>query len=139
MRVAILTVGVILGWLGLGPSRAAEGFRPRLNAVRLSSERVRQGDTISASYEFASLGSAPADEELTVFVHVRPAAPGDPDAKPAAGADFLPLTPTFAWRPGAVVEERDHLLRIPRDFPPGEYRVFIGLYDPQREARQVIE
>lgn len=109
---------------------AAEGFLPRLNAVKLSAVQVRPGDTIHAAYEFVNLGTAPAAEELTVFVHVRPAAPGDPDVKPATGADFRPDWPTFAWEPGTVVEERDQPIRIPKDFPPGPYRVFIGLYHP---------
>ena len=122
-----------LALLLLAPSatlHAADGFLPRLNAVKLSAVQVRPGDTIHAAYEFVNLGTAPAAEELTVFVHVRPAAPGDPDVKPATGADFRPALPTFAWEPGTVVEERDRPIRIPKDFPPGSYRVFIGLYHP---------
>lgn len=111
--------------------RAAEGFRPRLNAVKLSALQVRPGDTINATYEFVNLGTAPAEEDLTVFVHVRPAAPGDPDVKPATGADFRPTIPTFAWQPGTAVEERDRPIHIPQDFPPGRYRLFIGLYNPE--------
>jgi hypothetical protein len=122
---------ILILWLALVVAlHAAEDFLPRLNAVKFSSLQVRQGDTINVAYEFVNLGTSPAEEELTVFVHVRPAAPGDPDVKPAAGADFRPANPTFAWQPRAVAEERDHPIRIPKDFPPGQYRVFIGLYNP---------
>lgn len=126
----LLLPGTLCVLAALSTLHAAELFQPRLNAVKLSALQVRQGDTINAAYEFVNLGTAPAAEELTVFVHVRPAAPGDPDVKPATGADFRPTIPTFAWQPRMDIEERDQLIRIPKDFPPGSYRVFIGLYNP---------
>jgi hypothetical protein len=113
----------------------AENFLPQLTAFELASDQVHPGDVLASSYEFVNTGTTPASGDDVVFVHVRPAAPGDPDAKPATGADFHPVTPTFAWLPGAVVHERNQQIKIPLDFPPGRYRILIGLYDPARGVR----
>ena len=73
------------------------GLCPQITAIGLASNQVHPGEAVMASYEFVNVGTAPAGGECTVFVHVRPALPGDPDVKPAAGDDFHPLTPTFLW------------------------------------------
>ncbi len=114
---------------------AAEQFLPQLTAFELSSDQVHPGEVLNARYEFVNLGTVPADSEEIVFVHVRPALPGDPDVGPATGADFRPLTPTFAWLPRTVVCEDDHPITIPKDFPPGRYNVLIGLFEPQTGQR----
>jgi len=124
---------VVAAWalVAATSSRAvAEDFRPQLTAFGLSSDQVHPGDTLLSSYEFVNRGTTPCDGDATVFVHVRSAAPGDPDIKPATGADFHPTTPAFAWLPGAVVHERNHPIRIPADFPPGHYRILIGVCVP---------
>ena len=112
-----------------------EEFLPQLAAVRLSADQVHPGDTLISSYEWVNVGKAPAEEEYTVLIHVRPAKPGDPDISPATGGDFRPSTPTFAWLPHILVQERDHPVRIPEDFPPGKYRLLIGLYSQETGQR----
>ena len=112
-----------------GQSSAAEGFLPQLAAFDLPSDQVCPGDVLNARYEFVNLGTAPADGEYMVFVHIRPALAGDPDVGPATGADFRPLTPAFAWLPQTVVREEGHPISIPKDFPVGRYHVLIGLYE----------
>jgi hypothetical protein len=49
--MAPLTLAILL-LAPLATLHTAEGFLPRLNAVKLSSLHVRQGDAISAAYEF---------------------------------------------------------------------------------------
>jgi len=124
--IALMTAGYAV---------AAENFVPQLTAFELSSDQVHPGEVLMASYEFVNTGTAPASGECHVFVHVRPAAPGDPDVPPAAGDDFLPVTPTFVWRPGSVVRQRDQQVKIPKDFPPGRYRLLIGIFDPNSGQR----
>jgi hypothetical protein len=121
-----------------GRSSAAEEFLPQLTAFDLPSDQVHPGDALNARYEFVNLGTAPADGEYTVFVHIRPALVGDPDVGPATGADFQPLTPAFAWLPQTVVREEGHPLSIPKDFPVGRYNVLIGLYEPGTGQRHKL-
>jgi hypothetical protein len=135
LRARGLWLAVIALTLAAGQFAQAEDFRPLLAAFELSSDQVRPGGTLDASYEFVNTGTTPASGEHVLFVHIRPAAPGDPDIKPATGADFHPLTPTFAWLPGTVVRERKQQIKIPPDFPPGRYRIFVGLYDAARGGR----
>jgi hypothetical protein len=118
-----------------GHVMAAEQFVPQLTAFALSCNQVHPGEVLSASYEFVNIGTTPARGECTVFVHIRPAAPGDPDVPPAAGGDFRPVTPTFIWLPGSVVHLDGQPIKIPKDFPPGRYRVLIGLCDPNNGQR----
>ncbi len=113
-RRLILWFVVVTPIIGYGRSGAAEDFLPQLTALNLPSDQVHPGDVVNARYEFVNLGTAPADGEYMVFVHVRPAITGDPDVGPAAGADFRPLTPTFAWLPQTVVREDGHPASIPK-------------------------
>jgi hypothetical protein len=113
----------------------AEEFVPQLTAFELAADQVHPGDAIVASFEFVNTGTAPASGEATVFAHVRRAAPGEPDVPPSTGGDFQPITPTFVWLPQTVVRHREQRIRIPNDFPPGQYRLLIGLFDPSTGQR----
>jgi hypothetical protein len=134
-RKLVISLGTVLALIRGGQGAETRGFSPRLAAVRLSADSVHPGGTLRASYEWVNLGTAPAEEEYTVLVHVRPAVPGDPDISPATGGDFRPSTPTFAWLPRVLVQEPEHGLKIPDDFPPGRYRVLIGLYSQETGQR----
>jgi hypothetical protein len=77
-----------------------------------------------------ALASTP--NSYTVFVHVVDAqgniiAQGD--AIPGAGA-----LPTTSWVTDEYLADL-HEFSIPRDATPGEYRVWIGMYDPKSNAR----
>jgi hypothetical protein len=132
---SLLTMIAVTAMLTTGGVAAGEDFRPQLTAFELASDQVHPGETLVGSYEFVNVGTAPASGEYAMFVHVRPAAPGDPDGKPAVGQDLSPATPTFAWLPNTVVRQKAQTLKIPADFPPGRYRLLIGVFDPQTGHR----
>ena len=44
------------------------------------------------------------------------------------------LRPTSGWRPGEVVSDPVQL-SLPLDLPPGEYRINVGVYDPDSGER----
>ncbi|MDX1686390.1 MAG: glycosyltransferase family 39 protein [Candidatus Promineifilaceae bacterium] len=71
-----------------------------------------------------------------VFVHLLDTA-GEQivvaDGPPVAG-----YFPTAFWRAGDVVED-EHTLAIPADLAPGDYRIAVGLYDPDSGARLTRE
>ena len=58
---------------------------------------------------------------------------GQRDAEPAGGAYLTNL-----WQPGEVVAD-NHGLPIHPATPPGEYRVEVGMYDPETGRRLVTE
>jgi hypothetical protein len=75
---------------------------------------------------------APLDRAYKVFVHLR----GAGDAV-IAQADQLPCDFSLNeadWRPGDVVLE-EYALPIPYETEPGTYRVILGLYQPDINAR----
>ena len=117
----------------------AQGFLPQLVSFELSSDQVTPGSALSASFEFANRGDAPAATEYTVFVHIRNAAGPGLDAAPAAGADFWPATPTFVWMPGGLVAETERPIRLPDDFAPGQYNLLLGLYEPGTGRRIALD
>ncbi len=52
-------------------------------------------------------------------------------------ADDLPACgsrPTQRWRVGEIVADR-HLLKLPANLPPGDYRIQVGLYEPETGLR----
>ena len=51
------------------------------------------------------------------------------DGVPANG-----IYPTWAWMPSEIVED-EHLIPLDSDVPPGEYRLAIGLYEPDTLRR----
>jgi hypothetical protein len=71
-------------------------------------------------------------EEYVVFVHLV-----DDRGEMWAQGDGIPgngINPTWAWVVGEVVED-EHLIPLNSDVPPGEYRLAIGLYEPDTLRR----
>ena len=78
--------------------------------------------------------SSTPSQDYTVFVHLI-----DSAQQQQAGADSPPVAnyyPTSLWRAGDWVDDV-HVLSIPPDLAPGEYRIKVGLYDPQSGQRLI--
>lgn len=120
---------VALCLLAGGNPIMADEFRPELCAFELASDQLVAGESLPATYDFVNTGGACASEQ-TVFVHIRPAAMRPADVPPAAGGDFKPALPSYAWPTGAVVRETGRPLGVPADFPPGRYDIYVGMWDP---------
>ena len=77
-------------------------------------------------------GEAPMAADYTVFVHLLDAAGNvlaQGNAPPRAGRYS-----THWWDPGEVVADR-HVIPLPADLPPGDFRARIGLYNPNTGER----
>jgi len=75
---------------------------------------------------------APMGADYTVFVHLLDAAGNvvaQGDSPPRGGR-----YPTHWWEPGEVIAD-EHVIPLPADLPPGEYRVRAGLYRPDTGER----
>ncbi len=127
---------LLSGWFTASTVCGAEDFLPELTAFKVSSAQVRPGESLSINYEFCNAGKAAAAVEYGIFVHVRPAAPGDPDVMPGCSGDFFPLVPTFAWLPNTKIQEDNHPVLIPKELPPGRYSIFIGFFDSESGERR---
>jgi 4-amino-4-deoxy-L-arabinose transferase-like glycosyltransferase len=69
--------------------------------------------------------AAPLAKDYTVFVHLRDATGAtvaQQDAQPLGG-DY----PTSRWRVDEIVID-PHPITLPRNLPPGEYQVWVGMY-----------
>ena len=107
-------------------ARAANyGFGPviRLAGYDLSRDLLVAGDALRLVLYWQALEEL--DRDYTVFVHVL-----DRSGRTVAQRDSMPRDnslPTTLWHPGDVVEDT-HLIPLPRDLPPGEYKLALGIY-----------
>ncbi|MFZ1755207.1 MAG: hypothetical protein WAU10_15760 [Caldilineaceae bacterium] len=102
----------------------------RLNGYGLP-RLVQPGGSLLVALEWESLTSVKQD--YRVFVHLL-----DSNGTKLAQRDGQPvlwLRPTSGWQPGERIVDRYGLL-LPDDLPAGEYRVAVGLYDPETGERQ---
>ena len=100
--------------------------------MHTSAVEVSAGDTLTVTLRYDVL--APADADLTRFVHLY-----DPAQGMAAQADGIPqqgLNPTWAWLPGEQVGDQV-VLTVASDAPPGRYRLVTGFYDAMRGGERV--
>ncbi len=102
----------------------------QLVGYRLANDSVRPGNY------FRLLLYWKAGTDLTgdynVFVHLL-----DEQGRVLAQRDGVPangIYPTWAWMPSEIVED-EHLIPLDSDVPPGEYRLAIGLYEPDTLRR----
>ena len=105
---------------------AVIGEQVALKAVTLSETAVSPGDTVTILITWEVL--AAPNRDLTTLVHL-----AESDQPPLATGDSPPLNgryPTHVWAPGEVIEDR-YTLTIPADLPPGNYPLWIGLYDSE--------
>lgn len=96
----------------------------------------QEGSNLSVILYWQALAAMSTD--YTVFVHLL-----GPDGQTVAQHDGQPSwevpLPTTTWQPGEMLQDR-HLLSLPPNHSPGEYRLEIGVYYWQTLARlPVIE
>jgi hypothetical protein len=102
-----------------------------LHGYDLSAQEAASGDTLTLTLFWRALtNEIPAN--YTVFIHLV-----GPDEQIAAQGDGPPVygfRPTTGWRAEEVLVD-EHLIPIPAVTPPGTYRLWIGLYDPDSSFR----
>jgi len=94
-----------------------------LTGYRVLNPQLRAGEAIHLTLYWTARGKVA--ESYTVFVHVLAA-----DGYNVAGADSPPRNsayPTDQWQAGEDVID-PHLVPLPADMPPGDYRLDVGLY-----------
>ncbi len=108
------------GEIALVPSDQSFGESIRLAAAGF--QAAPGGVLVHLRWEAA----APIDFDYSIFVHLfdaNGALIAQQDGQPRAG--YAPMT---TWQPGVPVDDR-RLIILPENLPPGEYRLFVGLYN----------
>jgi hypothetical protein len=86
-------------------------------------DAIKAGAAVEVDLQWRALANI--TDDLTVFIHVV-----DSEGKLVAQSDGQPQNgayPTSIWDKGEIVQDR-HILALPPDLAPGDYRVKIGLY-----------
>jgi len=103
----------------------------------LSTSRVRPGQSVRLSLYWRA--EAKLERSLTVFTHLLTA-----DDRIVAQHDGLPVNdtrPTTTWLTSEIIRDT-HEWNIPRNTPPGTYRIQVGLYDhsqPEMPRLRVLD
>ncbi|MBX3001613.1 MAG: hypothetical protein KF893_24030 [Caldilineaceae bacterium] len=104
----------------------------RLNSYGYTQSRA-PGEELLIALEWESL--QPVDKNYQVFVHLLDE--GGQRLAQRDGQPVLWLRPTSTWQSGERILDRYGLL-LPLDFPVGDYRLSVGLYDPATGERQPV-
>jgi hypothetical protein len=110
------------------PVRLADGIT--FLGYDLERPSYQHGQPIGLTLYWRADGEA--RRAYTVFTHILRA-----DGVQMAGWDNPPCRttcPTDTWRPGEIIRD-EYAVPTARDWPPGEYTVEIGLYDPETGER----
>ena len=129
-----------LGAIKIAPAAPVVLQPPRTNDATFDDRfRLLGHDTPAAAQPGQTLplmlawqAVAPDGRDYTVFVHLLNGAGelvAQSDGPPQGGA-----YPTSIWAAGEQVADA-RALALPEDLPPGEYTLFVGLYDPASGAR----
>ena len=106
-----------------------------LTGFSLDEEALLSGQPAQLTLFWKALQPLP---DYKVFVHLR-----DPNNQPVAQADHIPsetlvAMPTSIWRVGEVVPDVTYLT-VPLNVPSGDYRLLVGMYDPETSERLPVE
>ncbi len=105
------------------------------NGIALQEANARQAEVPLGQIlrlDLSWQATEPVSEAYKVFVHLVA-----PDGSLAAQRDAEPVDgtrPTTSWRPGEPVVDHAGLL-LPAELPPGDYDLFLGLYDAATGGR----
>lgn len=97
---------------------------------RRSGARIAAGQILSVTLYFQRIG--PIDRAYTVFAHLLA-----PDGHLVVQEDRPPLQGRYAtndWKPGEWIID-EYAMALDADLPPGEYRLAVGMYAPDRLKR----
>lgn len=104
-----------------------------LVAYQVDRRSVKPGESLELTLYWRALVKPSAD--YTVFTHLL-----GPDTQMWAQHDGPPKdgrSPTSAWKPDQLVEDR-HTLTVAADTPPGVYEIEVGLYSPATGERLLV-
>jgi hypothetical protein len=90
----------------------------------LATPELPPGDPLQVSLYWRTLNKL--DRDYTIFLHVL-----DASGQTVTGWDTMPREntfPTTEWPACRVIDDL-HVVPLPPDLPPGEYRVALGMYD----------
>lgn len=118
------------------PAEASLEGKVKLLGYALDEPVYRPGETLGVTLYWLSLREM--GEDYTVFVHLVEEGGtrlvGQHDGQPVYN-----FTPTTRWEPGEIVVDR-HEFTIEPETPPGQYRIFVGMYLPSSMRRlQVLD
>jgi len=106
------------------PAEANFEGKVKLLGYTIDKPVYRPGETLGVTLYWLSLREM--GEDYTVFVHLVEENGirlfGQHDGQPVYN-----FTPTTRWEPGEIVVDR-HEFTIQGDTPPGQYRIFVGIY-----------
>jgi tetratricopeptide (TPR) repeat protein len=110
-------------------AEASFGGSVKLLGYSLTRREPWPGGVVELAYYWTAL--RPIPEDLSIFVHfrLRDQIRIQQDHEPLAGR-----YPTSRWRDGERIRE-SYRLRLPRNLPPGEYEIRIGVWNPKTGER----
>jgi hypothetical protein len=111
-------------------ARFGDPARARLAGVNGRQAALTPGNQFRLTLVWQTEALFPAN--YAVFLHLE-----DEAGELVAQNDSFPLQgirPTTSWRPGEVLID-DHTLLLPPDLPPGDYMLWVGLYNPDTGER----
>ena len=118
-------LGAVFGDLSdVGSTITPENGRIRLNGYAFTQQTQPNGELL-LTLRWESL--QPVANNYHVFVHILNEANDKVDQRDGQPVQWM--RPTSSWRPGELIIDHYGLL-LPADFPPGNYKISIGLYDP---------
>jgi hypothetical protein len=130
-RKIFLAIILSVSFFGISCNRPKATIAPKLTINKKSAE---MGTPIEVTYSFSTKKEyVPLNKDLTVFVHFL-----DPKRVRRFQDDHQPPKPTSEWRSDGNYNYTRTVF-IPRNIPAGEYRIEMGIYNPQHGDRLVME
>lgn len=118
------------------PQAATLGTVARLVGYRLNVDQAKPGGSLKVTLVWQAVN--PSDKPLKVFVHLYGLTDtftvlAQHDGDPAGGQ-----APTTSWLPGEYIED-EHVLSLDAALTPGDYRLGVGMYDPDTLQRLPVQ
>jgi len=105
------------------------------NAIQLAGYELTRPSESTLALTLYWLATAVPDQNYFSFVHLV-----NGDGEIVAQKGFVPaegLRPSKGWRAGELIIDL-YTLDLPPDLPPGSYRLYVGLYQPDGGVRPLV-